>query len=355
MNAPIDITGVALKTARLRLRPFHKRDLADFNAYAKVDGVGQMAGWLPHKSLEESEGILQRFISGKKTFALEYERKVIGSLGIELYEEEKYPRYQSLACREIGYVLSKDYWGRGLMPEAVEAALRWLFEEKKLDAVFCAHFLRNTQSGRVQEKCGFHHVRYGSFETRFHTVEDDETNLITKADWEKRLRYCRVAQGDEAGIAELSLFATAIIREYYDPLIGKAQNDYMIEKFQSPAAIRAQLSDGYRYYILREAARPIGFIGFCPRGGTLYLSKFYLGAEYRGRGFARPVLNFLADAACEEGLSEIELNVNKYNPTVKIYEALGFERIRAECNAIGNGYYMDDYVYSIPVSAIGVV
>ena len=48
MNQEIDITGVVLHTPRLTLRPWREEDLEDFYAYARVDGVGQMAGWLPH-------------------------------------------------------------------------------------------------------------------------------------------------------------------------------------------------------------------------------------------------------------------------------------------------------------------
>lgn len=53
--------------------------------YAKVDGVGQMAGWNPHTSIRESEMVLASFIEEKKTFALELKEnhKVIGSLGLE--------------------------------------------------------------------------------------------------------------------------------------------------------------------------------------------------------------------------------------------------------------------------------
>ena len=51
MNTPIDITGITLTTKRLILRPWKKKDLEDFFEYAHVDGVGQMAGWLPHKTL----------------------------------------------------------------------------------------------------------------------------------------------------------------------------------------------------------------------------------------------------------------------------------------------------------------
>ena len=185
MNAEIDISQVVLKTERLTLRPWRQSDLEDFYAYASVDGVGQMAGWKPHESREESRRILDRFIEGKKTFALEYHGSVIGSLGIEKYDEEKFPELRDKRCRAIGYVLAREYWGQGLMPEAVKEVIRYLFDEVGLEVILCAHFLSNRQSGRVQEKCGFRHYAYGTYETHFGTVEDDETNILTREDWQK--------------------------------------------------------------------------------------------------------------------------------------------------------------------------
>ena len=183
MNYQIDITDTMLHTDRLTLRPWKQEDLDDFFAYASVDGVGQMAGWEPHKNKEESQMILDRFISGKKTFALEYEGKTIGSLGVEEYDEKQYPEFAEKKCREIGYVLSKEYWGKGLMPEAVKEAIRYLFEDVGLDLILCGHFLWNRQSGRVQEKCGFRHYDYGTFTTPIGTVEDHEMNILSREDW----------------------------------------------------------------------------------------------------------------------------------------------------------------------------
>lgn len=171
MNKEIDITNVVLTTKRLTLRPWRESDLEDFYEYARVDGVGQMAGWNPHRSLEESREILDRFVQGKKTFALVYQGKAIGSLGIERYREDHYPELDALQGREIGYVLAKDYWGRGLMPEAVQAVIRWLFEREKLDFIMCGHFVWNSQSRRVIEKCGFQYIKTVDFETRYNTVE----------------------------------------------------------------------------------------------------------------------------------------------------------------------------------------
>lgn len=115
MNKTIDVSNVILKTDRLILRPWQLDDVDDFYEYAKVDGVGQMAGWLPHKNIDESRQILEIFIAQKKTFAVVYNNKVVGSLGIEKYDEKKSPEFDHKMGREIGYVLSKDYWGRGLI------------------------------------------------------------------------------------------------------------------------------------------------------------------------------------------------------------------------------------------------
>ena len=178
MNKRIDITNVVLTTDRLTLRPWRESDLNDFYEYASVDGVGQMAGWNPHRNVEESRMILSSFIKHKKTFALEYKGKVIGSIGIEEYSEENYPELDALLGREIGYVLSKSYWGQGLMPEAAKAVIDWLFHEVRLDFIIVGHFDRNAQSRRVIEKCGFQYIKTTKFETRYDTVENSMEYIL---------------------------------------------------------------------------------------------------------------------------------------------------------------------------------
>lgn len=122
--------------------------------------------------------ILDSFIRQKKTFALEYQGKVIGSFGIEEYSEENYPELTDLSGREIGYVLSKDFWGRGLMPEAVNAVTDYLFEAEKLDFILVGHFEWNHRSARVIEKCGFQYIKTIPFETRYDTVENSREYIL---------------------------------------------------------------------------------------------------------------------------------------------------------------------------------
>ena len=188
MNPEIDITDVVLNTKRLILRPWRLSDIDDLYAYASVDGVGQMAGWSPHGNIEESRVILNLFIYEKKTLAIEYMGRVIGSIGIEKYDEREFPELKEKKCREIGYALSKDFWGMGLAPEAVKEVIRYLFEEVNLDAVLCSHFVTNNQSKRVQEKCGFRFYANGIYKTQFNTQEKDVINILTKEDWTGTVR-----------------------------------------------------------------------------------------------------------------------------------------------------------------------
>lgn len=164
MNANVDLTGVILETERLIIREWKETDLEDLFEYAKVDGVGQMAGWNPHASVQESKNILEMFIKGKKTFALELKEnhKVIGSLGLEEMSLLLSEKYEKLLGREIGYVLSKDYWGRGLMVEAVNSLIKYCFEKENYDYLMCSHSAINNQSKRVIEKSGFRFVKENS-------------------------------------------------------------------------------------------------------------------------------------------------------------------------------------------------
>lgn len=151
---------------------------------------------------------------------------------------------------------------------------------------------------------------------------------------------------DKESIASMSELASAIVKDYYDPIIGSEQNDYMIKMFQSAASIEEQLSHGYRYFFMvNDDGTHIGFMAFYKRDDELYLSKLYLERSQRGKGYAKDMLCFLVDQAKAVGARSITLNVNKNNPTTVIYEKLGFKRLRDEKNDIGNGFYMDDYVY----------
>ena len=181
MNATYTLNGKIIETERLVLRPFKWDDLDDFFGYASVEGVGEMAGWPHHENKDKSKEILTRFIDEDKTFALVLKEtgRVVGSLGVEFYgAEDKLTEFDGYKGREIGYVLAKDQWGKGLMTEAVSAVINHLFDEIDLDFLTCGYYDFNNQSKRVQEKCGFKPYRKLNMETRMGTIEPGVLNLL---------------------------------------------------------------------------------------------------------------------------------------------------------------------------------
>ena len=182
MNANIDVRGVVLETDRLILREWKLSDLDDLYEYASVPDVGERAGWPHHQSKDESLYRVKKFIDEKKTFAIVYREnnKVIGSLGVEEYDrEDALSEFFEYKGRSIGYVLSKDYWGRGLMTEAVKRAIEYLFNELDYDFLLCGHFDKNAASKRVQEKCGFKPYRKLVFDNvQLGTQEPGKLNLL---------------------------------------------------------------------------------------------------------------------------------------------------------------------------------
>jgi ribosomal-protein-alanine N-acetyltransferase len=130
-----------------------------------VPGVGEMAGWPHHGSIATSERILRSFIDEKEVFAVYHkaDRKVIGSLGLHKSWANEDEAYKALKVKEIGYVLAKEYWGQGLIPEAVSAVLVYGFDTLGAEAFTCGHFLETDQSRRVIEKCGFKFVKRSEY------------------------------------------------------------------------------------------------------------------------------------------------------------------------------------------------
>lgn len=181
MNVDFNINGKVIETERLILREFEQDDLNDFYEYASVPGVGENAGWKHHAGKDETLEILNLFIEHNKVFALfhKVDGKVIGSLGVEEYKnEDTLIDLAEFKGRELGFVLNKNYWGQGLMVEACNAVIDYLFNEIELDFLMCGYYDYNVQSKRVQEKCGFKSYIKQVRNTRLNTSENTTVNIL---------------------------------------------------------------------------------------------------------------------------------------------------------------------------------
>jgi len=145
--------------------------------------------------------------------------------------------------------------------------------------------------------------------------------------------------------------ASTIWNEYYVPIIGKEQVNYMIKSFQSVEAIQRQIkTENQKYYLIYHFAEPSGYICIKPSGDDLFLSKFYIIKEKRGTGLGKTGLNFIIGRAEELGATAITLTVNKNNfNSLKAYDKLGFINTGSVVADIGAGFVMDDYTMRLDI------
>jgi len=146
--------------------------------------------------------------------------------------------------------------------------------------------------------------------------------------------------------------ASTIWNEYYVPIIGQKQVNYMINAFQSAEAIEKQIkSDNLEYYLMYHLAEPAGYISIKLLGTDLFLSKFYIIKEKRGTGLGKTGLNFIKNRAKELGVNAITLTVNKNNTnSIKAYDKMGFKNTGSVVADIGAGFVMDDYTMRLDIN-----
>lgn len=175
MTAEYDVTGIRLETPRLILRPVAEGDFSDYFEYMSNPAVTEPEGMNALFTEEEARSVLQTLMDRRETLALVLKDggKMVGTLSLQARDWEKYPISPRLLGREFGFDLNPAFWGRGLMPEAVQAAAEYCFEVLHCDYLTCGHFLGNDKSARVIQKCGFQFL----FDTS-HTFHTGRTERI---------------------------------------------------------------------------------------------------------------------------------------------------------------------------------
>lgn len=171
-----------IETERLILDKWSKKDAKDLFEYAKTPNVGPAAGWKPHESVSESKARIKKLFIPNRTWkiTMKGEDKAIGSIGFEAD-----PHRPEIRAKQLGYSLSEDYWGLGIMTEAARAVVRYAFEEEELYVLSIETAPDNKRSQRVIEKLGFKFE--GRLRDAYRTfdgeIRDTLVFSITKEDW----------------------------------------------------------------------------------------------------------------------------------------------------------------------------
>jgi [ribosomal protein S5]-alanine N-acetyltransferase len=143
-----------LETDRLSLRKMTLDDAEAVFAYASDTEVSRYTLWERHHSTKDSRAFLKLVIQkyengGEPDWGIVYkdDHRFVGACGLVNWETEH-------ARAEVGFVLSREYWGRVLMPEAVRALISFGFERMNLNRVEARCIVENVASARVMEKAG---------------------------------------------------------------------------------------------------------------------------------------------------------------------------------------------------------
>lgn len=135
-----------------------KWELSDAKSLASALNNKKILGYLrdgipyPYTEKDGKEFINAMLSADKNStfaFAIDIEGKAVGSIGIF--------RQANIHFRtaELGYYLAEEYWGKGIMTEAVKQACKYVFANYDILRIYAEPFAYNTASCRVLEKAGF--------------------------------------------------------------------------------------------------------------------------------------------------------------------------------------------------------
>lgn len=144
-----------IETERLLLRRIQPTDAPAMFDYGQRVEVASLAGFPVNQSLEEVRAFIEQDLQKAEEQAclriyaicLKGDGRMIGTVNFTKEIEED--------IFEIGYVLHPDWWGQGLMPEAVGALIHHGFQAYHMRKIELVTYDSNHQSQRVAEKLGF--------------------------------------------------------------------------------------------------------------------------------------------------------------------------------------------------------
>lgn len=164
-----------LETERLLLREMKKEDLQDVHDYASDPEMTKFLTWETHKTLADTEAFIEflfdlykKGVRGAWAIVWKENNRVIGTIDL-LWNTKHY-------TAELAYVLSRDYWRKGIGAEAVNAVLRFGFEKMELERIYARCHPDNIASYKLMEKSGMTYEGTSRKSIRRKGIQEDLKN-----------------------------------------------------------------------------------------------------------------------------------------------------------------------------------
>lgn len=245
-------------------------------------------------------------------YAITIEDRAIGSIGA--FRQGNIHRQTA----ELGYYLSEEYWGRGIMTDAIRQLCDILFQTTDLLRIYAEPFAYNTASRRALEKAGF------QFEglMKNHAIKNGKVLDMTLYGLTRNAEVYPVRRLSREEIPAALELCWRVFLEFEAP-------EYSQEGI---AAFRASLDDPERTRGLRlyGAFHEDALVGVLSMREPQHIGGFFVDAAYHRRGIGKKLF-----AAMRQDYEKQEFTVNSSPYAVEVYRHLGFTPTGWEQNIDG--------------------
>lgn len=155
-----------------------------------------------------------------------------------------------------------------------------------------------------------------------------------------------IRNADKTDAHVIATLAHAVWPETYGNILSESQLRYMLDLFYSEKALHNQFDEGHRFLLAEASAETVGFTSFSHdhTAGAFKIHKLYVHPLVQGKGIGAILLDRIITEVRRLGASALRLNVNRHNRARQFYEHHGFTIVGEEDIAIGEGYFMNDFV-----------
>ncbi len=338
------LTGTqTVETHRLILRRFRIEDTHDmFENWASDPEVTRYLTWPTHRDMTVTNAVLSDWIprygdGDYFNWAIEERTssRTIGNISVVYLDTET-------ESAEIGYCLSRAFWGRGIMPEALRAVSDYLFDTVGLKRVFARHDVRNLKSGRVMEKAGMKAEgclrnagknNSGICDIVIRAVMRDDREAGVQREhmnWNVRFVQASDLENVNALRREVNDLHVEGRPDIFKAGFGPELRDYVYQIYADPdkkiiVAERNGVICGFA--VLNHIRKPDS--PFMNAREFLDVDEFGVGKDFRRQGAASAMIEFIRDYAKNCGVTRLELNMWEFNRNaLAFYEVSGFTTYR---------------------------
>ena len=332
-----------IETRRLILRAFRAEDAEDmFRNWASDPEVTRFLTWPAHRSESITRMLVDDWVSRYEggdyfNWAIEWKEtgSVIGNISVVQLNE-------ATESADIGYCMSRAFWGRGIMPEALRAVMDYLFDTVGLNRITACHDVGNPKSGRVMAKAGMRQealMRSAGKNNQgicdvvhYAALRSDRTPKPPRKEIPVTVRFAREDELDRVNELrkQVNDLHVAGKPDVFKPGFCDELRDHIYTIWKDPRQeiVVADLNGTVcGFAVLNHIVRPENPFMF--ERDFLDIDEFCVDAACRRQGVGGAMVRFIRGFAKEKGFSRVELNMWEFNrDALAFYETAGFTTFR---------------------------